>query len=140
MKSLIIAFAVIAVAIAKPQRGLAPAAPAPPGSEAYAETLAQDFNIEPDGSYQSSYQTSNGIAAQESGTLKQTGNPEAPTVVVASGSFSYTSPEGEQIQVNYVADDEGGYQPQGAHLPTPPPIPPAIARALEYLQSLPQRK
>lgn len=29
--------------------------------------------------------------------------------------------------------DENGYRPVGAHLPTPPPIPPAIARALAYL-------
>lgn len=111
------------------------------------------------------YQTSNGIAAQETGSVKRTNNPEAPEVIVATGSFSYTSPEGELISVQYAADDEGGFQPQGNHLPTPPPIPPAIQRyvinvffsffsevfniisnffinrALDYLASLPpQRK
>lgn len=30
-----------------------------------------------------------------------------------------------------------GFQPQGDHLPTPPPIPPEIQRALEYLSTLP---
>uniref|UniRef100_A0A336M3T7 CSON002124 protein n=1 Tax=Culicoides sonorensis TaxID=179676 RepID=A0A336M3T7_CULSO len=136
MKSFIVAFALIALVAAKPQRG----GPPPPGSEAAAEIVSQDFDIQPDGSYQSSYQTSNGIAAQETGTVKRTNNPEAPEVIVASGSYSYTSPEGEQIQLNYIADDENGFAPQGSHLPTPPPIPPAIQRALDYLASLPPQR
>lgn len=37
-------------------------------------------------------------------------------------SYSYYSPEGELISVTYTAD-ENGFQPQGDHLPTPPPIP-----------------
>ena len=47
------------------------------------------------------------------------------------GSFSYTSPEGVPITLNYVAD-ENGFHAEGAHLPTPPPIPEAIAKALAY--------
>lgn len=48
----------------------------------------------------------------------------------ASGSFSYTAPDGQQIQLTYTAD-ENGFVPQGAHLPTPPPIPEEILRSLE---------
>lgn len=66
--------------------------------------------------------------------------PSDPPAVVASGNFGYQSPEGVPVQISYVAD-ENGYQPIGNVLPTPPPtpypIPPAIARALEYIAAHP---
>lgn len=77
-----------------------------------------------------SYETANGIKAEEVGNLKRATSADKTDVIVAKGSYSYTSPEGELIQVTYVADDEGGFQAQGAHLPTPPPIPAAIQKAL----------
>lgn len=49
---------------------------------------------------------------------------------VVSGSFSYTAPDGQQIEVRYTAGQEG-FVPQGAHLPTPPPIPAEIQKAIE---------
>ncbi|CAK9833830.1 Endocuticle structural glycoprotein SgAbd-2 [Anthophora retusa] len=76
-----------------------------------------------DGNYQFSYETGNGISAQETG--HQQGNSEA-----VSGSYSYTGPDGVQYSVSYTADEEG-FHPQGAHLPTPPPIPPEIQRGVE---------
>jgi hypothetical protein len=82
-----------------------------------------------------SFETANGIRAEESGFLKNAGNPETEAQV-AQGSSSYTSPDGQLISLTYVAD-ENGFQPQGAHLPTPPPIPAAIQRALDYLATLP---
>lgn len=87
-----------------------------------------------------SYETENGIKAEETGTLKRASSPDKTDVIVSQGSYSYTSPEGELIQVTYVADDVGGFQPQGAHLPTPPPIPAAIQRGnnspMKFLKSL----
>ncbi|KAF7399045.1 hypothetical protein HZH66_006942 [Vespula vulgaris] len=76
-----------------------------------------------DGNYQFSYETGNGISAQETGQLQ--GESEA-----VSGSFSYTGPDGVQYSITYTADEEG-FHPQGAHLPTPPPIPPEIQRGVE---------
>ncbi|KAJ8932921.1 hypothetical protein NQ314_014346 [Rhamnusium bicolor] len=76
-----------------------------------------------DGSYNYAYETADGIAAQEEGSLRNDAQ-------LAQGSFTYTSPEGEQISVQYTAD-ENGFQPQGAHLPTPPPIPEAILKSIE---------
>lgn len=85
----------------------------------------------------SSYETANSIKAQETGSLKKTSDPENPEVIVAQGSYSYTDKEGNQISLQYVADDEGGFQPQGAHLPTPPPIPADIQRALDWIAAHP---
>jgi hypothetical protein len=53
--------------------------------------------------------------------LKRATSADKQDAIVSRGSYSYISPEGIPITVNYVADDEGGFQPQGDHLPTPPP-------------------
>ncbi|XP_032675933.1 pupal cuticle protein 20-like isoform X2 [Odontomachus brunneus] len=76
-----------------------------------------------DGNYQFSYETGNGISVQETG--HQQGESES-----VSGSFSYTGADGVQYSITYTAD-EYGFHPQGAHLPTPPPIPPEIQRGVE---------
>ncbi|CAB3221321.1 unnamed protein product [Arctia plantaginis] len=99
--------------------------------------LKQEQNINPDGSYEYSYETGNGIAAQEQGSLKSSGPNSEPSIAV-QGSFSYTDLDGTPISLTYIAD-ENGFQPQGAHLPTPPPIPEEILRALRYIESQPQQ-
>jgi Insect cuticle protein len=83
-----------------------------------------------DGSYQYSYSTGNGIQADESGYLKNRGS--AQQAQVAQGSYSYTAPNGQLIQVRYIAD-ENGFRAEGNHLPTPPPLPPAIAESLKLI-------
>ncbi|XP_017010543.2 pupal cuticle protein 20 [Drosophila takahashii] len=90
-----------------------------------------ESKVNTDGSYMYEYETGNGIKAEEMGYLKNAGvkGAEAQT---AEGSFSYTSPEGQEISVTYIAD-ENGFQPQGDHLPTPPPIPIEIQEALDKL-------
>lgn len=77
------------------------------------------------------YETGNGIKAEEMGYLKNAG-VEGAEAQTAEGSFSYTSPEGQEISLTYIAD-ENGFQPQGDHLPTPPPIPIEIQEALDKL-------
>lgn len=91
-----------------------------------AAVLRFESDVNPDGSYQYAYETSNGISANENGL----GGEQA------SGSYSYISPEGEKIDISYVAD-ENGFQASGSHIPTPPPIPDAIVRALEYIAANP---
>ncbi|XP_018332692.1 pupal cuticle protein 20-like [Agrilus planipennis] len=80
-----------------------------------------------DGNYRYSYQSPTGINAQESGRYEA--NLPEGGAVVAQGSFSFTAPDGQTYSVQYTAD-ENGFHPTGAHLPTPPPIPDAIARSL----------
>lgn len=83
------------------------------------------------------YETENGIQSSASGTLKNPGTPDEAQVI--QGGYSYIAPDGTPIQVTYFAD-ETGFHVEGAHLPVPPPIPPAIQRSLEFLRSLPPSK
>ncbi|XP_055596153.1 endocuticle structural glycoprotein SgAbd-2-like [Uranotaenia lowii] len=94
-----------------------------------ATVLRHDAEVNVDGSYQFAYETSNGITHEEQGALKNVGDEQAQ---VAQGQFSYTDPEGNKFSLQYVAD-ENGFQPQGDHLPTPPPIPVLIEKALRIL-------
>ncbi|XP_015124184.1 endocuticle structural glycoprotein SgAbd-2 [Diachasma alloeum] len=93
----------------------------------------QDFG----GSYAFSYDTENGISVAEQGQPKNLG--AAGQAEVVRGQYSYTAPDGTPILVTYQAD-ENGFQANGAHLPTPPPIPPAIERALAYNAAHPEQE
>ncbi|XP_026729287.1 endocuticle structural glycoprotein SgAbd-2-like [Trichoplusia ni] len=135
MKSFIVLSALVAVAFAAPQFQQYQPQPQYQGQEI--PILKQTQEINPDRSYQYSYETGNGIAAQEQGYLKNAGVKDAEAQV-AQGSFSYSSPEGVPISVSYIAD-ENGFRAEGAHLPTPPPTPEAILRALAYIDSRPQQ-
>lgn len=96
-------------------------------SEANAETLERKDDVRPDG-FNTLLKTSNGIEQAQSGD--EHGNSQ--------GDFSWVSPEGVHVLVKYVAD-ENGYQPQSDLLPTPPPIPVEIQRALEWIAAHPSK-
>ncbi|KAL4717963.1 hypothetical protein ACJJTC_013002 [Scirpophaga incertulas] len=82
-----------------------------------------------DGNYRFSYDTPTGISAHENGSPRAQG-PDGPAVT-AEGGFSFRTPEGQQVSLTYTAD-ENGFHPVGSHLPTPPPIPEAILRSIEF--------
>lgn len=73
--------------------------------------------------YKYAYETGNGISAQEEGDARGDGTK-------ALGGFSYTAPDGQQITIQYTAD-ENGFLPQGSHLPVAPPVPEEILKAVE---------
>ncbi|XP_058066018.1 endocuticle structural glycoprotein SgAbd-2 [Anopheles bellator] len=89
-----------------------------------------------DGSYKFAYESGNGITAQEEGFVKNAGTKDHE-VQVAHGSYSYTDPHGVPVSVSYVAD-ENGFQAQGSHLPTPPPVPKELIDAYAKAASQPQ--
>ncbi|KAL4718019.1 hypothetical protein ACJJTC_011368, partial [Scirpophaga incertulas] len=92
-----------------------------PSGEKSAAVLHQDLDID-EHNYRYSYETENGIKAEEQGqTLEGTRT---------SGAYSYTGDDGQVYTVSYLAD-ENGFRAEGAHIPTAPPIPEAIARSLE---------
>jgi len=84
-----------------------------------------------DGTFRWATELSDGTKQEQSGYIKPGDDPEN-AIQVMQGSYSYYSPEGELISVTYIAD-ENGFQPQGDHLPTPPPIPEAIQKALDII-------
>ncbi|XP_061396109.1 larval cuticle protein 2-like [Musca vetustissima] len=98
------------------------------GDEVHADikNFVSDVN---DHGFQYAYDTTNNIHAAATGD--EHGDHR--------GDFSWISPEGEHIAVQYVAD-ENGYQPSSAWLPTPPPIPEAILKALEYIRTHPPKE
>ena len=59
------------------------------------------------------YETSDGTHAEEDGTLVGAGSEDA--AVEVHGFYSYVSPEGENIKVEYTADKEG-YHPKGYYV------------------------
>lgn len=115
----------VAAAQSAPQALQAPTEPIP--------ILKDDSQINGDGSYQFAYETANGISADEKGELKKVGEVDAISV---QGEYKYPSENGEIISLTYIAD-ENGFQPQGSHLPTAPPVPEAIQRSLAYLATAP---
>jgi hypothetical protein len=52
----------------------------------------------------------------EQGRLLST-NDGWEAVIVKKGSYSYVSPEGKRVTVNYVAD-ENGFRATGDHIPS----------------------
>ncbi|EDV51106.1 larval cuticle protein 65Ag1 [Drosophila erecta] len=80
------------------------------------QTLSQSSEVGPE-NYAYSFETSNGINAQEQGKLQNAGTDYE--AISARGSFSYIGDDGQTYTVTYIAD-ENGFQPQGAHLPVAP--------------------
>ncbi|XP_013162921.1 PREDICTED: cuticle protein 2-like [Papilio xuthus] len=89
--------------------------------ERNAAILRSDSEVNEQG-YRYAYETENGIQADEAG-VEANG-------IQAQGGYSYVGDNGQVYSVRYTADSNG-FQPQGAHLPTPPPIPAAIVRSLQ---------
>jgi hypothetical protein len=69
-----------------------------------------------------SFERKDGTKVSESGSQNQVGPQPEDIGIVSRGSYSFTTPDGVVLTVNWVAD-ENGFQATGDHLPTPPPMP-----------------
>lgn len=74
-----------------------------------------------DGNYNFNY------ANEDSSTREEAAGPDG-----VRGSYSFVTPEGEQVRIEYVAD-ETGFHATGSHVPRAPAMPPAIRRMLDHL-------
>ncbi|KAK3875253.1 hypothetical protein Pcinc_019852 [Petrolisthes cinctipes] len=84
------------------------------GSRNTATIVQDDRTQNAYGEYSFTYETSDGTYRQESGAQN-----DGQT---SKGGWRYSSPEGRQVEINFVAD-QGGYQPSGNVLPVAPPLP-----------------
>ncbi|CAL8102792.1 unnamed protein product [Orchesella dallaii] len=92
--------------------------------------VRSEFEDKGDGTFNWASETSDGTKIEQQGFLKNPGTEDEGISI--SGSYQYYAPEGELISLKYIADEKG-FQPEGEHLPTPPPIPEAIQKALEII-------
>ncbi|CAG4931780.1 unnamed protein product [Parnassius apollo] len=97
-KFVLCALVLIAVAAAAPQQ--------PDQHPVY--ILRQDSNVHPEG-YTFDFETSDGTARQEEGTLKQIS--EDHKAIEVKGSYKYVAPDGVVYAVTFTAN-EHGFQPQ----------------------------
>lgn len=91
--------------------------------------MSQSQEINPDGSYKYAFETGNGINTQEQGVGGQ----------YAQGGSQWLAPDGTHVYLSYVAD-ANGFQPEGSHIPTPPPVPEHILRALAWIKAHPSKE
>lgn len=80
------------------------------GSEGHWGTLRDIRSQSPNGDYSYEFETENGIQQQ------QTSQVVPPNSQRVTGHYTVPGPNGEQLRVDYVAD-ENGYRATGAHLP-----------------------
>lgn len=106
-------------------------------ADSAARILRSESVLNLDGSYQYLYETDNGLNVKEEGQPKQIDGSDDLAMQV-QGGYQYTAPDGEVISMSYIAN-ENGFQPTGDHIPTPPPVPELIQRALNYLLAHPPK-
>ncbi|EDW02364.1 cuticular protein 47Eg [Drosophila grimshawi] len=95
------------------------------------KVLKNDAEVNVD-SFKYDLELDNSIKATQQGELKDKDS------WVVHGENSHKSPEGEDVSIKYSAD-EYGYHVEAAHppLPTPPPTPDYILKAIEWIKAHP---
>ncbi|XP_043242044.1 endocuticle structural glycoprotein SgAbd-8-like [Amphibalanus amphitrite] len=88
--------------------------------------ISQKFDQDPYGNYEYGYEQDNGQKVQEVGRVQPGPQPDTGSLE-QQGSYEYISDDGNTYRVDYLAN-EGGFQPQAAHLPVAP------AQIPEYAQ------
>ncbi|XP_050299968.1 larval cuticle protein III/IV-like [Anthonomus grandis grandis] len=96
-----------------------------------ADIIDQKSDSNPDGSFQWSYETSDGSSQQQEGRE----GPEGGQAI--QGVAQWSDPAGHLHRIQYVAD-ENGFLPNSDDLPIAPEIPAGILRGLEWNSAHPE--
>lgn len=56
---------------------------------------------------------------------------------ISQGTAQWYDPSGVPVGFSWIADAQGGYRAAGSHVPTPPPVPQAILKALDWIRTHP---
>uniref|UniRef100_A0A1A9W5X8 Uncharacterized protein n=1 Tax=Glossina brevipalpis TaxID=37001 RepID=A0A1A9W5X8_9MUSC len=78
------------------------------------EILESDSKHKPDGSYSFHYRGADGSFREEAAVVKNPGTKDAYLEI--SGSYSFIDADGEEVIVNYKADNRG-FVPTGSNIP-----------------------
>ncbi|CAG5021335.1 unnamed protein product [Parnassius apollo] len=90
--------------------------------QAYVEPIKiirSEEHRDPEGGYNFSYETANGINQNENGELKTVPDEDNKphTVIVVRGAYSYTDKDGKVQSITYSADEKG-FHAEGDSIPT----------------------
>ncbi|XP_046393105.1 larval cuticle protein 65Ag1-like [Ischnura elegans] len=117
-------FALVAVAVARPQFRTTVARPTFTRDTGVTGTvvpvLERDETRDEAGQFTLRYVTGDGITVNEVGRLVENDEGDGH-VLVKEGSYTYTSPEGQTFTVTYTSDKQG-FRAEGAHLPVAPVV------------------
>ena len=95
------------------------------------EILRSEFEMSDDGQFQYGFETSDGTVVDAAGENRQIGDGVG---AVMRGSYSYKSPEGVDVTVQWVADQDG-FRATGPQVPA---VPEYVTRLLKSLPAQPQ--
>ncbi|XP_039957924.1 endocuticle structural glycoprotein SgAbd-3 [Bactrocera tryoni] len=98
------------------------------------QLISNEAMVEYDGKFHYHYELGDGSKASQDGVLKKVDAEHDGESI--EGKFAFVADDGKEYLVSYIAD-ENGYQPVGAHLPTPPPVPESVLKTLKYLEEHP---
>ncbi|EDW01005.1 endocuticle structural glycoprotein SgAbd-3 [Drosophila grimshawi] len=96
--------------------------------------IVNESNVEHNGKFFYHYLLHDGSEVAQNGNLKKIDKEKTGEAV--TGSFKFIGDDGIEYSTYYVAD-ENGYIPAGDHLPTPPPTPESVLKALAYIEKHP---
>ncbi|KAK7078327.1 hypothetical protein SK128_001382 [Halocaridina rubra] len=113
----IIIIAVLALASSAPQYNYSPPEASAEEEREVVAILKDDRNHEEDGTHSFDFEAANGIKFSQAGTPE--GEDDA---VIKVGQYSYIAPDGTEVEVKFVAD-ENGFHPHSDLLPVAPAFP-----------------